>query len=52
MNIFTDQFIEDFQKNFGEYPVFLRAWDYNQEHKFNPAQVEYADIDKFNDINV
>lgn len=52
MNVFTDQFIEDFQKNFGEYPVFLRAWDYNDKHKFNPAQVEYADIDKFNDINV
>jgi hypothetical protein len=32
--------------------VFLRAWDYNDKHKFNPAQVEYADIDKFNDPEV
>lgn len=52
MNVFTDQFIEDFQKNFGEYPVFLRAWDYNDKHNFNPAQIEYADIDKFNDPKV
>lgn len=52
MNVFTDQFIEDFQKNFGTYPVFLRAWDYNNKHHFNPAQVEYADIDKFNDPKV
>lgn len=52
MNIFTDQFIEDFPANFGNYPVFLRAWDYNNKHKFNPIQVEYADIDKFNDIKV
>ena len=52
MNIFTDQFIEDFPANFGNYPVFLRAWDYNKKRDFNPAQVEYADIDKFNDIKV
>ena len=52
MNVFTDQFIDDFQKNFGEHPVFLRAWDYSNAHKFNPIQTEYADLDKFNDIKV
>lgn len=52
MNIFTDQFIDDFQKNFGEHLVFLRAWDYNNTNKFNPAQVDYVDIDKFNDPEV
>ena len=52
-NIFTEQFIEDFQKNFWKYPVFLRAWDYNKKIRpFNPAQVEYEDIDKFNDPKV
>ena len=54
MENFTDQFIEDFQKNFWEYPVFLRAWDYTKEEKkaFNPVEISYEDIDKFNDINV
>lgn len=51
MNPLTDKFIEDFPKNFGNYPVFLRAWDYS-ENKFNPAQVDYKDIEKFNDIKV
>lgn len=54
MENFTDQFIEDFQKNFWEYPVFLRAWDYTKDEKkkFNPVEIKYEDIDKFNDPSV
>ena len=52
MSLLTDQFLDDFQNNFGEYPVFLRAWDYNNAHKFNPIQTDFPDLDKFNDLNV
>lgn len=48
-NALTDLFIDDFQKNFGEHLVFLRAWDYDNTKKFNPTQVEFENIDKYNE---